>query len=293
MRTTRHTAVSRSRTRSEAAAAAGSENAAGWLRAAAKALEELRQRRPLVHNITNYVAMNFTANALLAIGASPVMAHAEQEVEEMVGLASAVVLNIGTLSPAWIRAMQRAARVAQTRGIPVVVDPVGAGATRFRTRSARRLMACGPAIVRGNASEILALYGEQARTRGVDAQDEVTLAESTADRIASEARCVVAVTGPVDYVTDGRHRARVANGHPLMGRITASGCVATALMGAFAAVSTDAFVAALATLVAYGICGERAARGSPGPGTFASRLLDELASITPENILRCGRISEA
>ncbi len=254
----------------------------------AAALDNVRQRRPLVHNITNYVVMNVTANALLALGASPVMAHAVEEVEEMVGLAGALVLNIGTLSPPWIDAMFRAGRAARARGIPIVLDPVGAGATRLRTDTARRLLEeLRPTIVRGNASEILVLAGGDFRARGVDSAHPVEMARAAAAEIARRFGVTVAVTGAEDYVTDGARVARISNGHPLMGRITGSGCMASALTGAFAAVEPEAFTAAAAALAVLGLCGEQAAIGGPGPGTFQVRLLDALETVAPHDVA-CG-----
>lgn len=260
--------------------------------ACADALAAVRREHPLVHNITNYVVMNVTANALLAIGASPVMAHAVEEVEDMVGLAGALVLNIGTLSPPWIEAMFRAGRAARARGVPIVLDPVGAGATRLRTETARRLMGeLRPAIVRGNASEILAVAGDDARARGVDSAHSVDAARQAAVGLARRFSAVVAITGAEDYVTDGTRAVRIGNGHPLMGRITGSGCTATALTGAFAAVTADAFLAATATLCVFGLCGERAAVGDPGPGTFQVRLLDELNAIAPPDVAQAARVA--
>lgn len=261
------------------------------LRASADVLDAVRRHRPLVHNITNYVVMNVTANALLAIGASPVMAHAVEEVEDMVGLAGALVLNIGTLSPPWIEAMFHAGRAARARGVPIVLDPVGAGATQLRTETARRLVKeLRPTIIRGNASEVLAVAGDDARARGVDSAHSVDAARQAAVSLARRFTAVVAVTGAEDYVTDGARAVRIANGHPLMGRITGSGCTATALTGAFAAVTADAFLAATATLCVFGLCGERAAVGEPGPGTFQVRLLDELSAIAPNDVARGARI---
>lgn len=242
----------------------------------------LRQRQPLVHNITNYVAMNFTANALLALGASPVMAHAIEEAEDMASLADALVLNIGTLSTPWINAMVRAGAAAKKKGIPVVFDPVGAGATKYRTNTARRILQiCRPNVIRGNASEILALAGAASHTRGVDSQDDTLAARETARDLARRLGVVVAMTGAVDYVSDGRRTALISNGHALMGRVTASGCAASAISGAFCAVEPDSWVATVSALAAFGVAGEIAAKGEPGPGTFQIQILDALSAITP------------
>lgn len=257
----------------------------------AAALTAIRERHPLVHNITNYVVMNVTANALLALGASPVMAHAPEEVEEMVGLADALVLNIGTLSASWVEAMAKAARAARRRDCPIVLDPVGAGATRYRTESARWLMREGrPRVIRGNPSEILALSGRAGGTRGVDATATVEAAREAAETLAREWMDVVAVTGPEDFVTDGTRTCRIRNGHPLLGRMTGSGCVASALTGAFLAVDNDAWLAATAALIVLGQCGEQAAAETNRPGTFAVRLLDALDSISPDEIRTGARI---
>lgn len=257
---------------------------------AADDLALVREKHPLVHNITNYVVMNSTANMLLALGASPVMAHAVEEVEEMAALAGALVLNIGTLSAPWITSMFKAGRAAEVRGVPVVLDPVGAGATTLRTDTARKLLDdVHPAVVRGNASEILALCGSGG-ARGVDAQHPVDAARAKAKELARARRMVVAVTGAEDYVTDGERGARIANGHPLMGRVTGTGCAATAVTGAFCAIQPDAFLAAVSALVVFGLAGERAARGAPRPGTFAVCLVDALDELDRPLVQSMARV---
>ena len=254
-------------------------------------LAELRARRPLVHNITNYVVMNSTANALLALGASPVMAHAEEEVEEMAALAGALVLNIGTLSEHWIAAMFKAAHQAGQHQVPVLLDPVGAGATRLRTDTARRLLSeTKLSVVRGNPSEILALAGGDFHGRGVDALHTVAQARAAGTEIARRFGLVVAITGPEDFITDGRRVARVSNGHALMGRVTGTGCAATAIMGAFCAVEPDAFAAAVAALVVFGIAGELAAHDNPRPGTYQVQLLDALDEVNADHVRRLARL---
>lgn len=256
------------------------------------ALNRIRQDHPLVHNITNFVVMNFTANALLALGASPVMAHAPEEVEEMVGLAGALVVNIGTLSSAWVDSMLKAANAALDRSVPVVLDPVGAGATRFRTDSARRILdSARVAVVRGNASEILALAGNKGTTKGVDSVLGSSEAKQAASELAKKYETIVAVTGAEDFVTNGYREAHIGNGHPLMGRITGTGCAASSITGAFCAVSKDPFAAAIGALVAFGIAGELAAQSNPGPGSFQPLLLDALDSIDPAAIRKMARIS--
>ena len=258
---------------------------------AARDLVLVREKRPLIHNITNYVVMQYTANALLALGASPVMAHAIEEMEEMASLADALVLNIGTLSTPWIEAMVVAGTAASRRGIPIILDPVGAGATRFRTEAAVRLLdECHVTVLRGNASEVLAVSRGAGGTRGVDAGDRVEDATGAAGELARRRKIVVAITGAVDYVTDGAAVLRVHNGHPLMGRITGSGCTATTMIGAFCAVNSDALEATAGALAFYGIAGDHAARVSALPGTFAVALIDMLQSVTPEQVTSEARI---
>jgi hydroxyethylthiazole kinase len=240
------------------------------------ALQEVRRVSPLVHSITNYVSMDITANALLAIGASPAMIHAEEEVEEFVSIAGALVVNIGTLSPAWVRSMELAASRAGALGKPWVLDPVGAGATSYRTGTAASLARLGPSVVRGNASEILALAGTGVGARGVDSVHGSESAAEVARALASELGCVVAVTGATDYITNGERMLRVENGHPMMTRVTALGCTASALIGAFLVVSPDPLQAAAQALAILGLAGQIAAGDSHGPGSLRSRLLDAL-----------------
>ena len=260
---------------------------------AAANLEQLRATRPLVHNITNFVVMNFTANVLLAAGAAPVMAHAANEVEEMVALARALVLNLGTLDDVWVAAMLKAGKKAVALGVPVILDPVGAGATKLRTEAAMRILGeTRVALVRGNASEILALAGAGGRTRGVDSADSVEAAAQRAGELARELDVPVAITGAVDFITDGKRVLRVANGHPLMGRVTGMGCGATAIIGAFAGVDSDPVSAAATALAFYGLAGEHAADGAVGPGSFTVQFLDALHNLTPEDVLHGARLRE-
>lgn len=260
----------------------------------AEALLRLRGEAPLVHNITNYVVMNTTANALLAIGASPVMAHAPQEVEEMVGLARALVLNIGTLSEAWIDAMLLAGRAARARGIPIVLDPVGAGATSYRTTTARRLLAeLSPTIVRGNASEIRALVSDLAKTRGVDSVHASEESLDAAQALSEAHGCVVSVSGATDIIVSGRSFARVQNGAPIMTRVTGMGCTASALTGAFAAVASSPFFAAVQAMATLGVAGELAAERSVGPGSFQVQLFDALSELAADQLERRARVEWA
>lgn len=258
---------------------------------AARNLRAVRERKPLVHNITNFVVMNYTANALLAMGASPVMAHAIDEVEEMVSYAGALVLNIGTLTEEWVAAMIAAGRKATEKKIPIVLDPVGAGATRLRTESARKILSqTRISVLRGNASEILSLQDENSRTKGVDAVHGVDEAARAAGILAAELGSTLAITGPVDLITDGRRVVRVANGHPLMAYVTGTGCTATAAIGAFLAVDPDPVSAAATALAFFGLAGEVAGDSAAAPGSFMIKMLDALFTITPEQLQRGCKI---
>ena len=250
---------------------------------AGESLRRLRERKPLVHQITNYVVMNETANATLALGALPVMAHAPEEVEEMVGLAGALVLNIGTLSSHWVEAMLAAGRAANERGVPVVLDPVGAGATRYRTDTARLILAeVDVAVLRGNAGEIATLVGAEAEVRGVESMTTGLEPASLAREAARTLDVVASVTGPVDHVSDGERTISVENGHPLLASITGTGCMSTAITGCFLAVLPDEpLQAAAEALVAFGVAGEDAAVGARGPGSFHVALYDALAALDP------------
>jgi hydroxyethylthiazole kinase len=258
---------------------------------AAENLMALREKKPLIHNITNYVVMNYTANALLAMGASPVMAHAQNEVEEMVAFAGALVLNIGTLTDDWISSMIKAGKKASQLGTPIVLDPVGSGATLLRTNSARNIInQTKIKVIRGNASEILSLRDENSKTKGVDSIHSVDEAAEAARNLADELHTTLAITGPVDLITDGTRVLRVANGHPLMGYVTGTGCAATAAIGAFLAVDNDPVIATATALSFFGLAGEVAARTASAPGTFMIQILDALYTITPEQLREGCRI---
>jgi len=247
---------------------------------AGDSLELLREKKPLIHNITNYVVMNWTANILLAIGVSPVMAHAHEEVEEMTSFAGALVLNIGTLTPYWIDSMVIAGKKANALKIPVILDPVGSGATKLRTDSARRILdEVRVTIVRGNASEVLSLAQKGSHTKGVDSIHGVEEAAESAAILAAELKTVLVITGAVDLITNGDQVLRVSNGHELMGWVTGTGCAATAIIGAFLAVEPDAVKAAASALAYFGLAGEKAALRAAGPGSFQPALLDALYNI--------------
>jgi hydroxyethylthiazole kinase len=258
---------------------------------AGASLERIREKAPLVHNIANYVSMEVAANTLLAAGAQPAMVHAAEEVADFVAIAEALVVNIGTLSPPWVRAMEIAAARAVEFGKPWVLDPVGVGATPYRTRVAADLARRGPAVIRGNASEILALAGAAGGpTRGVDSTHGAEEAVAAAMALARELGTVVAVTGRVDRVSDGERVVEIANGHPLMARVTALGCSLSALTGAFLAVEPDPLEAAAGALAVFGLAGEIAAEGAPGPGTLRWRLMDTLHGLDAATVRARARI---
>ncbi|MFH1102615.1 MAG: hydroxyethylthiazole kinase [Pseudomonadota bacterium] len=260
---------------------------------AAQNLMAIRNTKPLIHNITNFVVMNFSANALLSMGASPVMAHAHNEVEEMVALSGSLVLNIGTLTDEWVSAMIKAGKRANDLNIPVILDPVGSGATSFRTASAKKILAATTIrVIRGNPSEIISLSDRSSMTKGVDSVHTVEDAFQPATSLASELGTTLAITGPKDLITDGKKIVRVLNGHPLMGRVTGTGCVATAITGAFLAVDPDPVRASATALSFFGLAGEIAAQSASAPGSFMAALLDSLYRITPEMLEKGCRIVE-
>lgn len=259
-------------------------------------LDALRERSPLVHNITNFVVMNVTANILLAVGASPVMAHSPDEVSDMVSLADALVLNIGTLEETWVSAMIEAGRAANDKGIPVILDPVGSGATPYRTRSVGRILdACRVSVLRGNASEVLSLSDLAVTTKGVDSS--LGLTDEGVDvcrEMAGRLDLVVAVSGEEDCITDGRQTFRVKNGHPMMARVTGLGCGLSATVGAFCAVRPDDIMRSSAAAFGfYGLCGEMASRLSKGPGSFEVAFLDTLYLTGADEVHARLKITEA
>ncbi|MGH6943098.1 MAG: hydroxyethylthiazole kinase [Geminicoccaceae bacterium] len=255
-------------------------------------LQAIREQTPLVHNIANFVSMEVVANCLLALGASPAMVHAEEEVEDFVAIARALVINIGTLSPPWVAAMQRAATRAGALGKPWVLDPVGCGATPYRTRSAAHLAELRPSVIRGNASEVLALAGAaRGPTKGVDSTHRSEEAIEAAADLARRSGAVVAVTGAVDQISDGERWLKVTNGDARMTRVTALGCSASAVIGAFLVVEPDPLVAAAQGLAVFGLAGERAAADAAGPGSLRWRIVDELAGLDEVTLRQGVRIA--
>ena len=252
-----------------------------------KDLETIRKNSPLVHNITNYVVMNTTANALLAIGASPVMAHAESEVAEMTGIASSLVINIGTLSDSWIKSMLAAGRKAEEKNIPVVFDPVGAGATHFRTETSHKIInTVHPSIIRGNASEIMAMAEKSIKTKGVDSTSVSNEAIGAAKILNKKSDSVICISGKYDYIVcnKGNDLIKITNGDAMMQNVTGMGCTASALCGAFAAVNPQYEKAAAHAMTVMGIAGEIAGKESKGPGSFQANFLDTLYRLNEKDI---------
>lgn len=249
------------------------------------ALSAVRTRCPLVHNITNYVVMNNSANALLAIGASPVMAHWTEEMEEMTAISGALVINIGTLDAQWIEGMKVAGAAASRRNTPIVIDPVGAGATSQRTKAVWDMIdLCHPTIIRGNASEIMALVDQAVTSKGVDSSASSADAVAAARSLAGQTGSVVVISGETDYITDGDVLHTVEGGNPIMTSVTGMGCTATALVGAFAAVVSDPMTAATAAMAVMSLAGERAASYARGNGSMQMHFLDELYNLTPDTL---------
>jgi len=258
-------------------------------------LRTLRESKPLVHQITNYVVMNETANATLSLGALPVMAHAREEVEEMTRLAGALVINIGTLSPHWVEAMLVAGKAANAAAIPVVLDPVGAGATSYRTETAKRILdEVDVTVLRGNAGEVATLVGVEAEVRGVESMGTRGEPAELARAAARKLGLVASVTGPVDHVSNGDGVLAVANGHELLGAVSGTGCMSSAITGCFlAAKKDDPLAAAAEALAAFGVAGEDAARDAKGPGTFHVNLYDALAALDVDTLDARAKVSTA
>lgn len=246
---------------------------------APEALVRVKERAPLVQCLTNAVVTGFTANVLLAVGASPAMVDIPGEAGMFARIASGLLVNLGTPHAEQRAAMLEAARAAADEGTPWVLDPVAVGQLPVRTALARELLDLRPTLIRGNASEIIALAGVGAGGRGVDASDTVEAAEETAGELARTHGAVVAVSGPVDFVTDGGRSARIANGDALLTQVTGGGCALGAVLAAFAAVDDDRFATTVAGIAAYTVAAEQAAKNASGPGSFAVAFLDALASL--------------
>lgn len=267
-------------------------------------LAKLREEKPLVHHITNYVTVNDCANITLAIGASPVMADDINEVEEMVSMASSLVLNIGTLNERTIHSMLAAGKKANDLNIPIVLDPVGVGATSYRTGTAKRLIKeLNISVIKGNISEISTLYGMDARTKGVDAEESGDVSENDiqskieiAKKLASNLNCVIAITGAIDIITDGIKVYTVENGDAIMSRITGTGCMCASLIGSFCAVSSNALEGALAGVLSMGIVGEIAKEkigiSHKGTGSLKVEIMDGIYNLNKDIITKRGKVYE-
>lgn len=250
-------------------------------------LDKVRESNPLIHNITNEVVMNFTANGLLALGASPIMALSKEEVADISKVADALVLNMGTLSQKKIESMILAGHSANVHGVPVILDPVGVGATNFRTEAAKEIVKkVQLSAVRGNAAEIANLIGEPWDIRGVDVGTGKVDVNALAIRAAEELKCVVIITGEKDVITDGNNTFLIKNGHPLLTRVTGTGCLLTAVIGAFVAVEQNVLLAGTAALVTYGVAASIAAEKTEieGPASFQVEFINQLYKVTPEQV---------
>jgi len=258
---------------------------------AAELLDRIHQRHPLIHHMTNWVVMNDTANATLALGALPVMSHAKEEVAEMVGAAGALVLNPGTLYPDLVEAMIIAGKRANERGVPVIYDPVGVGATKYRNDTADRIMKeLHVDVVRGNSGEVGALAGAGGVVKGVESVEGVADPAGVARELAKRRTTVVAITGKRDIISDGKRVLGVDNGHEMLKTITGTGCMATTVIAIFCAVESDRLVATAAALAAYGLAAQNAAVGTPGPGSFRAALIDCLYNLKPGDVTKGARI---
>lgn len=260
---------------------------------ASDVLDKVRAHKPVIHHLTNWVTIYDCANIVKVFGASPVMAHAKEEVADMAGIASALVLNIGTLTPDFVDAMLVAARAANLKGIPVVLDVCGAGATKLRDDSCFKILdSVKVDIIKGNASEIARIAGEEVQTKGVDAAAVEKDLKDVASGLAKKRDCTVVITGKEDIVSDGDRVVLVKNGHPMMADIVGTGCMAASVIGTFAAVEKDFVSASVVGLVCFEIAAEIATRVAKGPGTFKEKLYDAVYNLDSETINRMQRIEE-
>ncbi|MBL19817.1 MAG: hydroxyethylthiazole kinase [Flavobacteriaceae bacterium] len=256
-------------------------------------LEEIRKQSPLVHNITNYVVMNNTANALLSIGASPVMAHSKDEVEDIVSISSSLVINMGTLSEKWIDSMIIAGKKAKLLGKPIVFDPVGVGASKYRTETAEKIITeVKPDVIRGNASEIMALAQLSTITKGVDSTARSFEAVDGALHLSKKLNNTIIVSGAVDYIVTKEKVTKVGNGSALMSKVTGMGCTATSIVGACIAVDKDLHNAAVSAMVFMGLAGEKAEKMSDGPGSFQVKFLDALHNLSADDPEEKTKVNE-
>ena len=257
-------------------------------------MEKVRREKPLIHHITNFVTINDCANIVKAFGASPVMAHAREEVANMAGISSALVLNIGTLTSEIIDSMLLAGKSANGKHIPVVLDVCGAGATKFRDDKCFEILdEVRVGIIKGNSSEIARIAGENVQTKGVDAMIVEKNLRDVARELAKKRDCTVVITGKEDIVADERSLVQVLNGHSMMADIVGTGCMATSVIGTFAAVEKDPVVASVAGLVCYEVAAEIAAKNASGPGSFKEKLIDAVYNLDSGTIKRMQKIVTA
>lgn len=266
------------------------------LQQVAAILAEIRDKKPLIHQLTNFVTVNDCANMTLAVGASPVMAIDPAEVEEMVSYASALVINIGALNSQFVSGMIAAGKRAADRGIPIIFDPVGVGATRLRTVTAEKIIqTVHPSVIRGNMSEMKALGGlHDGSKKGVDSTADEADGEKVAAELSQKLDCVIAITGRRDIIARNKDICHIQNGHPLLTSVTGTGCMATALVGSCCGAVDDFFVGTTAGIAIMGIAGELAQQSlqpGDGIGTFRTRLFDAVSRMTPETILNYTKLS--
>ncbi len=260
---------------------------------ASDVLEKVRTEKPVIHHLTNWVTIYDCANIVKVFGASPVMAHAKEEVADMAGIASALVLNIGTLTTDFVEAMLLAAKSANRKGIPVVLDVCGAGATKLRDDKCFEILDEAKVdIIKGNASEIARIAGENVQTKGVDADVVEKNLQEVASGLAKKRNCTVVITGKEDIVADGKRVVRVLNGHPMMTNIVGTGCMAASVIGTFAAVEKDLVAASVAGLVCYEVAAEIATQEAKGPGTFKEKLYDAVFNLDADTINQMQRVEE-
>lgn len=268
----------------------------GLLQTSAELLENIKKSKPLIHQLTNYVTMNDCANITLAIGASPVMANDPQEVEEMVSRAAALVINMGTLDANRVHSMLAAGRRANELGIPVILDPVGVGATALRTRTADSILKLVKlSVIRGNMSEIKHLSGLPSASHGVDSAADSTGGSEIAQKLSEKLRCVTVITGQTDIIATSEQVLKLHNGHPLLAGVTGTGCMASALIGSFCAAGNNYLAAAVGGITVMGVAGELAAGSlteEEGLGTFRIRLFDAVSRMTPQLMLHYGKLEE-
>jgi hydroxyethylthiazole kinase len=247
-------------------------------------VEQIRKKNPVIHNISNFVVMPITANLLLSLGASPIMAHAQEELAEILTLSQSLLINIGTLDENWINAIVAAQRIALQTSIPIVFDPVGAGASQYRTETAKKILAQGVQVLRGNASEIMALVDARIKTKGVDSIQSSENALTFAAQLAKKYHCIVVVSGKIDFIVNENHYVRLDCGTTLFTKVVGMGCSLTAVIASFLTVNPDPFLATVHAMAMFGLTGELTAQKALGPGSFYTQLLDNLYKLKPSDL---------